>query len=70
MYVIVASVLNVLIKKSANLSADEMKALAKKNYQALTEMGVLTEDPQKPNKKLLPTSLKNELLEWLPDEDA
>ena len=68
MYVIAASVLNLLIKKRLDLSDAEMKAAARKNRQALEEMGVWTLDPQNPDKMLLPEPLKNELTSWLPEE--
>ena len=68
MYVIAASVLNLLIKKKPDLSEPDMKAAAIKNRQALEEMGVWTPDPQNPNKMLLPETLKNELTSWLPEE--
>ena len=63
-----ASVLNLLVKKSRDLSEPDMKAAAKKSRQALEEMGVWTPDPKNPNKMLLPETLKNELTSWLPEE--
>ena len=68
MYVIAASVLNLLVKKSAEQGEAEMKAAAKKNRQALEEMGVWSPDPRNPSKMLLPEPLKKELAKWLPEE--